>query len=99
MSRRIISNCRRYARTIFNNAIIPYDPFSETGRWRTNNLRYMLRRNNGKIKSDCPIKTIARSGKFTTMHTVRLYYESTTSLFCMRPEDENQYWHDKEERN
>ena len=90
MSRRI-SNCRRYGRTIFNSAIIPYGPFSETGRWRTNNLRYMLRRNNGKIKSDCPIKTIARRGKFTVMHRVRLYYESTTSLFRMNSGDENQY--------
>jgi hypothetical protein len=27
---RIISNCGRYGRTIFNSAIPPYDPFSET---------------------------------------------------------------------
>jgi hypothetical protein len=98
MSRRI-SKCRRYGRTIFNSAIPPYDPFSETGRWRTNNLRYMLRRNNGKLKSDCPIKTIARRGKFTAMHAVRVYYESTTSLFCMSSEDEINIGNDKEERN
>jgi len=70
MSRRI-SNFRRYARTIFNSVIIPYDPFSETGRWRTNNLRYILRRNNGKLKSDCPIKTISKRGKLVTMGSVR----------------------------
>jgi hypothetical protein len=85
--------------TIFNSCIPPYDPFSETGRWRTDNLRYILRRNNGKLKSDCPIKTIARRGKFTAMHTVRVYYESTTSLFCMSSEDEINIGNDKEERN
>jgi hypothetical protein len=59
----------------------------------------MLRRNNGKLKSDCPIKTIARRGKFTVMHTVRVYYESTTSLFYMSSEDEINIGNDKEERN
>ena len=91
MSRKI-SNCRyNTPRTIFDNSIPPYEPFSETGRWRTNNLLYQFRRNKGIPKSDCPIKTIARRGKFTVMYRVRLYYESTTSLFRMNSGDENQY--------
>jgi len=87
---RIISKYRRYGRTIFNSAIHPYDPFSETGRWRTNNLRYMLRRNNGKLKSDCPIKTIARiEDVYSNAYSERAYYEP---LFRMNSGDENQYW-------
>lgn len=86
---RTISKYRRYARTIYNSVIIPYDPFSETGRWWTNNLRYMLRRNNGKIKSDCPIKTIARRGKLVTMSTVRDLSKQID--FCMSDQKSEEY--------
>jgi hypothetical protein len=100
MSRTISKYRHNTPCTIFNSANIPYDPFSETGRWRKNNLRrYQFRHNKGIPNSDCPIKTIARRGKFTAMHTVRVYYESTTSLFCMSSEDEINIGNDKEERN
>ena len=68
---RTITKCRRYNNTIYNRAIIPYGPFSETGRWRIDNLRYQLRHNNRIPKSDCPIKTISKRGKLVTMSSVR----------------------------
>ena len=88
MSRKI-SNCRyNTPRTIFDNSIPPYEPFSETGRWRTKNLLYQFRRNKGIPKSDCPIKTISTRGKFTIMHTIKAYYEATKTLFPMSVDDE-----------
>ena len=86
---RTISKCRRYGNTIFNSAIHPYDSFSETGRWRTNNLRYQFRRNKTIPRnSDCPIKTISTRGKFTIMYAIKAYYESTMLLFPMSSGDD-----------
>lgn len=67
---RTITKCRRYGNTIYNRAIT-YDPFSETGRWRIDNLRYQFRHNKRIPRSDCPIKTIAKRGKLVTMTRVR----------------------------
>lgn len=86
---RTIMKCRRYGRTIFNSAIPPYDPFSETGRWRTNNLRYQFRRNKGIPNSDCPIKTISKRGKLVTMSSARDLLKQIE--FCMSDQKFDDY--------
>lgn len=77
----IITRYRRVERTIYNKGIPPYDPFSETGRWRTNHLRYKFRHNNRIPNSDCPIETISK-GKIITMSSVRDWCKTDQS-FCI----------------
>lgn len=84
MDRTISKYNRRYGRAIFNSAIPPYDPFSETGRWRIDNLRYQFRHNKRIPKSDCPIKTISKRGKLETMSRVRDWSKQID--FCMSDE-------------
>lgn len=80
---RIISKCRRGERTIFNTSIDPYCLFSEYEGWRTNNLLYRLRHNNGILhNSDSPIKTISTRRSGITYGKTLITCSGTKMSFC-----------------